>query len=127
MTSRLATAVAATLALGACRSLVATAEAPQPAVLVAPDAAARAELAAVVRAELGAASAVTLADDALTNNHELLIERAPLHDPAGNPANGRERGRPEHLLLWLVDGHCVLEHDATRVTLAHAHCEPAPR
>jgi hypothetical protein len=127
MRSRLATAVAATLGLWACRSPLETADAPQPAVLVAPDATARAELAAAVRTELGAASAVPLADDALTDSHELLIERAPLRDPAGNPASGRERGRPEHLLLWLVDGHCVLEHGATRVTLAHAHCGPAPR
>lgn len=127
MTPARALALAAALALGACRVLEA-AEPREPAVLVAPDAAAHAELVAAVTHELGRPAPVLLGDDALTHASLLLIERVMPRDAQGLPFDGRTRGRPERFSLWLTDGRCVLEHaGGGRATLAKAHCAPVSR
>ena len=126
MTVRRVLGLAATLSLSACRALEAAAP-PEPAVLLAPDPAARAELLDAITRELHRASPVLLADDALTRTSLLTIERVMPRDAEGRPFDGRQRGRPERFLLWRVDGRCVLEHEgAARVTLAQAHCAAAP-
>lgn len=112
-------------ALAGCRVVV-DAPARPLAVLVSPDAAARAELVEVVSRELHAASPVRLADDALVTASELIIERDMPRDAEGRPFDGRERGRPEHFWLRLVSGRCTLEHDGgSSVTLRNAHCVAA--
>jgi len=77
------------------------------------------------RAELGQAVArvlnsapVTLADDALTRDSLLIIERARL--------DGREMGKPEHFRLVKSGEHCTLVHERTgaRTTLASTTCQP---
>ena len=124
--SRRAALLAGAALAGACHVL-ADAPGDGPAVLRAPDPAARAELVAAVTRALGAATPVRLADDALVSSSQLIIERAALPDPEGHPADGRVRGRPEHFELRLRDGHCELLHvGGGRVRLAHATCAPAP-
>lgn len=119
--------VGAALALAGCH-IVADAPARPLAVLVSPDAATRAELAEVVRRELHAASRVRLADDALISTSELIIERDMPRDAEGRPFDGRERGRPEHFWLRLVNGRCALEHEGgSSVTLRNARCVTAIR
>ena len=126
MTGRRSLGLAVALGISACRALDA-ASPPEPAVLVAPDAAARAELVRIVSRELHRTSPVLLADDALTNGSLLTIERVMPQDAAGRPFDGRVRGRPERFLLWRVAGHCVLEHDGgARFTLTRVTCAAAP-
>jgi len=95
----------------------------QPARLVEPDDAARAELRAAVASFFGGAP-VPLTDDALTQTSQLVVERAALRDPAGLRVDGRDLGRPQLFDLKQVDGFCVLVHRASgrRVTLPSAHC-----
>ena len=97
-----------------------------PAVLVAPTPADREALARAVSEALGG-SAVTLADDALTHETMLIIDRVPARDPeTGLLLDGRERSGPE--LFSLVDdgGRCVLVQERTgrRATLDGARCAP---
>ena len=118
--------LAAACALSACRALEAAAP-PEPAVLVAPDAAARSELVALISRELRRESPVLIGEDALTHASLLTVERVMPRDTEGRPFDGRQRGRPERFSLWLVDGRCVLEHEGgARLTLRLAHCLPAP-
>ncbi len=118
--------LAAALGFSACRALDAGTP-PEPALLLAPDAAARAELLALVSAELNRPSPVLLGDGALTRESLLLIERVMPEDAAGRPFDGRQRGRPERFLLWRIDGRCVLEHEGgARLTLTRARCRAVP-
>ena len=122
---RLGAALLAGAGLAACHIAV-DAPARPIAVLVSPDAAARAELVAAISRELHAAVPVRLADDALTTSSELIIERDMPRDAAGLPLDGRERGRPEHFWLRIVNRSCTLEHEGgSSVTLTHAHCAAA--
>jgi hypothetical protein len=126
MSTRAALGGSAALALAAC-ALASQNPAVQPAILVAADAAARAELVAAITRELRAPADVRLADDAFEHSSEITIDRMMPRDADGHPLDGRERGRPEHFQLWLVDGHCVLEHQGgTRVKLMRARCARAP-
>jgi hypothetical protein len=111
------------LTLGACASL---AQSSAPAVLLAPDAASRAELQRVVAAALERET-VTLADDALMHASFLLIERTPRRDAAGLRLNGRELDRPERFDLSIRQGRCVLTHQRTAVRheLRHVRCASA--
>ncbi|UTW45885.1 hypothetical protein KFE80_02955 [bacterium SCSIO 12696] len=63
-------------------------------------------------------ASVTLAADAFYNNHEVIIEP---------PKLGRSFERPDHFRLWLVDGHCQLEHVESKrqLVIAGASCLPA--
>jgi hypothetical protein len=97
----------------------------EPAVLTNPTAQSRAELVNVVSRAMNGAP-VTLADDALTADDTLIVERAPRRDAQGRPLEGRDTGRPEHFKLVKRDSQCVLVHEATgrRWTLASATCSP---
>ncbi len=96
----------------------------QPAVLVTPTAESRAELLRVVREALHEAP-LTLADDALTRESTLIVERTPARGPDGTPLQGRDRGRPEHFRLVVNGASCVLVHEGSgrRVALSSAHCK----
>jgi len=83
-----------------------------PAVVKDPGPRSVAELAKIVSAALNGAS-VTLADDALTKESTLVIERAPQKDPSGLPAQGRETGKPERFQLVKSGEDCVLVHEGT--------------
>jgi hypothetical protein len=101
--------VASAFALAAC---------DEPAVITAPTPASREELARVVSAALHGAR-VTLADDALTKESILFIERARLR--------GRVMEKPEQFQLVWGGSQCVLIHRRTgeRYALAHTTCTPA--
>jgi hypothetical protein len=96
-----------------------------PAIIDQPTTESRAELARVVSSALNGAP-VTLADDALTRDSLLIIEKAHPRDANGVPLSGRDFGRPEHFRLVKIGEHCALEHERTgkRTTLASTTCEP---
>jgi hypothetical protein len=98
----------------------------RPATLVSPTAQSRAELVRVVSDALHGAP-VTLADDALTHDSDLIVEHARPRDAAGLPLNGRELGKPEHFRLVKHGSDCILIHERTgkRWTLSSATCMPA--
>lgn len=74
------------------------------------------ELARAVSAMLDGAP-VTLADDALTRDSVLIVEKR---------LTGRDLGRPERFHLVKAGKDCVLVHErtGTRTRLASATCEP---
>jgi len=113
----------ALLSLAACRTAKVRQE--LPAVVAEPGAQSRAELAAAVSAALGGVP-VTLADDALTRESTLIVERARQRDPSGLPAQGRERGMPERFRLVKIGAECVLVHERSgqRFTLRETTCAP---
>jgi len=115
----LAAAVAGVLGAGACGARA------KPAVLVQPTAASRAELARVVSRAMNGAP-VTLADDALTADGTLVVERAERRDASGRPLTGRDSGRPEHFRLVKDGARCVLIQERTgqRFTLESTRCAP---
>jgi hypothetical protein len=115
------TLCASTLALAAC--LVRSTPPDVPAVLTGPTAESRAELVRVVSHALNGVP-VTLADDALTVESSLIVERTRRRDPQGRPLDGRETGRPERFRLVRSGSRCVLIHEGTerRFTLASADC-----
>ena len=71
---------------------------------------------------------ITIADDALTRDSTLIVERTRPRTPDGVPLNGRETGRPEHFRLVKNGTRCVLVHERTgkRWTLKAATCSPFP-
>ncbi len=90
-----------------------------------PTAQSRAELVRVVSRALDRAS-VTIADDALTGDSELIIQHTPRRDAHGLLVQGRETGRPERFRLVKNGSRCVLVHERTgrRWTLQSATCAP---
>ena len=116
-------AIAAMLASAACAT--APGGGDQPAVLTNPTPESRAELARTVERALGS-KPITFADDALTRDGTLIIERAPARTREGVPLSGRETGRPEHFRLLKRGSRCVLVHEGTgrRWTLEAATCAP---
>lgn len=116
----LATAVAAP---AACGTLSAQ---ERPALIVAPTAQSRAELARAVSAAMNG-QAVTLADDALTRESLLTIERRTPPGPQGRAATGRTLDAPEQFRLVLRGTHCMLVHatNGREWELAEARCVPA--
>lgn len=123
MTARTCAAIAAALLAGTgCRHLAAGDDVP--AVLVNPTPAARAELLETLSAALNGAP-ITIADDALTRESVLLIERAP---PRGRDAlGGRTIETAVHRFELVVDdGRCALVRraDAWRAPLPSATCVP---
>ncbi len=102
----------ALLLLSACAS----AQPDVPAVLDNPSQESRAELARAVSAALNGVP-VRLADDALTHDSLLIIEKAH---------TGRDLDRPEHFHLVKAGTQCVLVHERTgrRLPLALARCQP---
>jgi hypothetical protein len=115
--------VTAAAVQAACGTLAAQ---EQPAVVAMPTAASRAELERAVSAAFGGQS-VTLADDALTRDSVLLIERRTPPGPQGRIATGRTLEAPERFRLVLRGGRCLLVHsDGREWPLAEARCVPAP-
>ena len=118
-----------TLALAGILSVVAcapvSAQRDVPAVVTSPTPESRAELTRLVGRALSGAK-VTIADDALTRDSELIIERGWARTAKGVPLNGRETGRPEHFRLVKNGSSCVLVHERTgkRFTLLSATCAP---
>ena len=98
-----------------------------PALLTASDAASRAELERVISQAFNGVK-VTLADDALTRESTLSIERARPRDAQGVPLDGRDTGRPEHFRLLKVGSDCVLVQESTgqRWMLKDSKCVAAP-
>jgi hypothetical protein len=117
----LATAALAPLACG-----TPPARADTPAVIAEPGAASRAELQRVV-SEATNGTSVTLADDALTRESTLIIERREPRDAQGRPLSGRVLDPPQRFRLVLREGNCVLirESDARSWTLSETRCVPA--
>jgi hypothetical protein len=111
----------ALLSLGACKT--APVRQDLPAVIAEPSSKSRAELAETVSAALNGVP-VTLADDALTRDSTLVIERARQRDPSGLPAQGREMGTPERFRLVKSGAECVLVHEGSgrRFTLHETTC-----
>jgi hypothetical protein len=113
---------AATLASAACGTLGAQ---EQPAVIAAHTEQSRAELA---RAATAASNGqpVTLADDALTRESVLTLERRTPPGPQGRAATGRTLDEPVRLELVLRSGRCLLVRaDGAEWELTEARCVPA--
>ncbi len=94
-----------------------------PARIVDPTPQSRAALLSAVRSALNGAT-VALADEALTAESALLIERAVRRDPRGLRIQGREVLRPERFHLVKSGGDCVLVHERTgrRFPLRDTRC-----
>jgi hypothetical protein len=96
-----------------------------PAVITNPTAQSRAELYRVVSSALNGVP-LTIADDALTSDSTLIIERARARNAGGVPLTGRDSGRPEQFRLVKNGSRCVLVHERSgqRFTLASVTCSP---
>ena len=69
---------------------------------------------------------LTIADNALTADDMLIVERAQHRGAKDMNLSGRETGRPEHFRLVKSGSRCVLVHEETgrRWTLKSATCSP---
>jgi hypothetical protein len=69
---------------------------------------------------------VTLAEDALTRESTVVLERARHRDDRGLPVQGRELGAPERFQLVKSGADCVLVHERSgkRFTLKETACSP---
>lgn len=114
--------ICAFLVSPACNTL--SAEEDLPALITNPTPQSRAELQRVVTGALHGAP-VTLADDALTRDSLLIIERKQQRDLQDRPLAGREFGRPMQFRLVITGSHCVLvqEPDGKRWELAETTCK----
>ena len=115
--------VAAVLSPAACSTLSAQ---EQPAVIAAHTAQSRAELARVASAAFNG-QPVTLAEDALTRDSVLLLERTTPPGLQGRAATGRTLEVPARLNLVLRGMRCFLvrEADGREWELREARCVPA--
>ncbi len=113
--------LSAVLTLSACASM---AQEETPAVLVDSNAETRAEIVRAVGEALGN-SDVLIANDALTRESALFIERKPARDATGQRLSGRDYGRPERFDLVKQGNACVLVHSSTqkRYELKGLRCE----
>lgn len=120
----LALTMAGALSLAFCATL--SGRRDVPAVLTNPTPETRAALARAVSEALHGAP-VTLADDALTRDPALVIERARRRTADGVPLTGRETMPPEQFRLVKDGPRCVLVHERTgkRSALAGAACSAA--
>ena len=109
--------------VGACK--MAPIRQDAPAVILEPSPRSREELAGAMSAALNGVT-VTLADDALTRESTLVLERAKHRDASGLPVQGREMGMPERFRLVKSGTECVLVHEGTgrRFTLRETTCAP---
>ncbi|MFL6577695.1 MAG: hypothetical protein ACJ8MR_13835 [Povalibacter sp.] len=105
-------------------SLATPAANEQAARVLNPTAESRAELLEAVNSALSS-SAVTVADDALTDSNILIIERTPARDASGVRLSGRDFDRPQHFELRLSGSQCVLIHQESqrRFPLKQVKCE----
>jgi hypothetical protein len=115
---------AATVAPMGCSTLAAQ---EQPAVIAGHTAQSRAELERVVSAAFNG-QPVTLADDALTRESVLTIERRTPPGEQGRAATGRTLEGPARLNLVLRGSRCFLVRaaDGREWELNEARCVPAP-
>lgn len=117
------------LMLGVLAPLACTApRAPdRPAVLVAPGAESRAEIARVAAMAAGVAT-VTLRDDAFTASSTLVLDRRVPPGPNGAAATGRTLEAPVTLELVLRRTRCVLvrRSDGRAFELRESRCVAAP-
>jgi hypothetical protein len=112
----------ATLLPAACGTLGAQ---EQPALIAAHTQESRAELARVVAAAFNG-QPVTLADDALTRESVLTIERRTPPGEQGRAATGRTLEAPQRFELVLRTGRCLLVRaDGREWELTEARCVPA--
>jgi hypothetical protein len=113
----------AAIVLAACAS--GSADLAVPALIVAPSAASRAELRAVLAEAVG--GPIALADDALTEESTLTIERRTPPGAEGRAASGRSLEAPERFELVIVGSRCTLVRpsDGRRWPLRTAQCRPA--
>lgn len=113
--------LSAVLLLGACASP--PAQPDVPALLTNAGPATRAELERVVSTALDGAP-VTIADDALSAESVLIIERQASRSIDRPPEPGRDLGRPERFELVVDGSKCFLVHERTgmRWLLAEAEC-----
>lgn len=99
-----------TMLLAACATPAAQPE--RPAVIVNPTES-RTELLDVLRQALNGRP-LTIADDALTQDSLLIIERARPSGPGGRLLDGRELEMPERFRLVTNTSTCTLIHERTR-------------
>ncbi len=113
--------VAGTLLAAGCHPRLAPADAP--ALLTSPTAQSHAELVRVVSEAMNGAP-VTVADDALTADDVLIVERARQQSAKDMNLGGRETVRPHHFRLVKSGSRCVLVHQETgrRWTLESVAC-----
>lgn len=114
---------AAALATAGCGSLAAQGS---PGVIASPTTATRAELARVVSSAMNG-QPVTLADDALTRDSTLTIERRTPPGEQGRAATGRTVEEPVRFNLVVRENGCVLvrEGDGRAFPLEGVRCAPA--
>ncbi|MFC6632858.1 hypothetical protein [Microbulbifer taiwanensis] len=120
-----ATVLAALAPMIACNSQPAQGD-EKPAVIAEATPQSHAELQRLVTEALGGAP-VTLAEDALTRESVLVIERNPPQDLQQRPLQGRNREMPKKFRLLLSGDRCWLERaaDGERWELLEAKCVPA--
>ena len=120
---RMPTAIAACLALAACKNVAP--DANQPALIVEPSETSRAALQATVNRLLD--TDVMLSGDALTETSFLFIERSIPRSMDGSPAKGRNMEMPYRFTLLTNGTDCVLvdERDGSRHLLADTKCVAA--
>jgi hypothetical protein len=114
---------AATIVPAACGSLAAQ---ERPAVIASATERSRAELVRVVSAAMNG-QPVTLAQDALTRDSTLILERRTPPGPQGRAATGRTLEAPTELKLVLRGERCLLVRvaDGREWPLDEARCVPA--
>jgi hypothetical protein len=98
------------LVLCACGTTQGT-EHATPAVIVSADAISRSALQQAIVSMLG--KPVTLADDALTHESVLTIERTAARDPSGRRIESRDTALPDTFRLIQRATQCILVHEAT--------------
>jgi hypothetical protein len=118
-----AAGMAGTLLVAGCHPRLAPPDVP--AVLTSPTAQSHAELVRVVSAAMNGRP-VTIADNALTADDLLIVERAQHQDAKDMNLSGRETWRPEHFRLVRSGSRCVLVHQETgrRWPLESVTCSP---
>jgi hypothetical protein len=117
--------LAAVALTAACGSIAAQ---ERPAVIAAPTEQSRAELLGVVTSAFNGRP-VALADDALTSESVLIVERLEPRDAQRRPLDGRARTVPEHFRLVLRGSSCELvrQSDGRRWSLTRTDCVPNRR
>jgi hypothetical protein len=110
----------AALGVLACTTLVAE---ERPALIERPTQQSKAELLRIL-GDAFYGRPVTIADDALTHDSVLVIERREPRGLEGSPAGGRVLETPEQFHLVLRDAHCELvrSSDGRRWTLTETRC-----
>ncbi len=83
----------------------------------------RTELAKIIASALNRTS-IVLADDALTADSQLIIDRKALHDPSISKAMGRRIDKPYRFYLKTDGKRCILVQDGSenRWVLHKAQC-----